>query len=126
MVSALAAVRGWKAVQFPGGIYLAAQAAIGTALGAGFSPRTLGVLPQHVGIFSFAVVFILLTSLLNGWLLARFTRLNAATAFLGTLPGGASVMAAMSDSLGADTRLVTAVQYTRLLIILASLACFGA
>jgi membrane AbrB-like protein len=42
------------------------------------------------------------------------------------MPGGAGVMAAMSDSLGADTRLVTAVQYTRLLIILASLACFGA
>ncbi len=30
-------------------------------------------------------------------------------------------MAAMSDSLGADTRLVTAMQYTRLLLILASL-----
>jgi uncharacterized protein len=126
VVSAISAVRGWKAVQFPAGIYLAGQATIGTALGAGFSPRTLGVLPDHLGIFSFAVVFILLTSLLNGWLLARYTRLNAATAFLGTMPGGAGVMAAMSDSLGADTRLVTAVQYTRLLIILASLACFGA
>jgi membrane AbrB-like protein len=125
-VSAFFAVRGWKAVQFPNGVYLAGQAAIGTALGAGFSPETLGVLPHHLAIFSFAVVFILLTSLLNGWLLARYTRLNAATAFLGTMPGGAGVMAAMSDSLGADTRLVTAVQYTRLLVILASLACFGA
>jgi membrane AbrB-like protein len=126
VVSAFSAVRGWKAVQFPGGAYLAGQAAIGTALGAGFSPRTLGVLPHHLGVFSFAVIFILLTSLLNGWLLARFTKLNPATAFLGTMPGGASVMAAMSDSLNANTQLVTAVQYTRLLIILASLACFGA
>jgi membrane AbrB-like protein len=126
VASAFAAVRGWEAVQFPGGVYLAGQAVIGTALGAGFSPKTLGVLPHHLGIFTFAVVFILLTSLFNGWLLARYTRLNAATAFLGTMPGGAGVMAAMSDSLGADTRLVTAVQYTRLLIILASLACFGA
>jgi membrane AbrB-like protein len=126
VVSAISAVQSWKAVHFPGSVYLAGQATIGTALGGGFSPRTLGVLPHHLGIFSFAVVFILLTSLLNGWLLARYTKLNAATAFLGTMPGGASVMAAMSDSLGADTRLVTAVQYTRLLIILASLACFGA
>jgi len=39
------------------------------------------------------------------------------------MPGGASAMAAMSDSLRADTRLVAAVQYVRLLIILASLAC---
>jgi membrane AbrB-like protein len=124
-VSAFSAVRGWKAVQFPVPVYLAGQAVIGTALGGGFSPRTLGVLPQHLGIFTFAVVFILLTSLGNGWLLARYTRLDPATAFLGTMPGGAGVMAAMSDSLHADTRLVTAVQYARLLIILASLACFG-
>jgi membrane AbrB-like protein len=124
-VSAFTAVRGWKAVQFPTPVYLAGQATIGTALGGGFSPQTLGVLPQHLGIFTFAVVFILLTSLGNGWLLARYTRLDAPTAFLGTMPGGASVMAAMSDSLSADARLVTAIQYVRLLIILASLACFG-
>jgi membrane AbrB-like protein len=122
-VSAFFAVRGWLAVHFPNPVYIAGQAVIGTALGAGFQPRTLLVLPQHLGIFSFAVVFILLTSLFNGWLLARYSKLNAATAFLGTMPGGASAMAAMSDSLGADTRLVTAVQYVRLLIILASLAC---
>jgi membrane AbrB-like protein len=68
-------------------------------------------------------VFILLTSLLNGWLLSRFTALDPATSFLGTMPGGAGAMAAMSDSLRADTRLVTAIQYVRLLIILGSLAC---
>lgn len=125
VASAVAAVRGWEAVRFPGGFYLAGQAVIGTALGAGFSPKTLGVLSHHLGVFTFAVVFILLTSLLNGWLLARYTELNPPTAFLGTMPGGAGVMAAMSDSMGANTQLVTAVQYTRLLIILASLACFG-
>ncbi len=38
------------------------------------------------------------------------------------MPGGAGAMAAMSDSLGADTRLVTSIQYVRLLIILGSLA----
>jgi uncharacterized protein len=121
--SALFAVRGWHAAHFPTPIYVAGQALIGTALGAGFSPKTLAVIPQHAGIFTFAVVFILATSLLNGWLLSRFTHLDAATAFLGTMPGGAGAMAAMSDSLRADTRLVTAIQYVRLLIILASLAC---
>jgi membrane AbrB-like protein len=126
IVSAVCAVRGWYAAKFPQPVYLAGQAMIGTALGAGFTPRTLLViLPGHLGVFFFAVVFILLTSLFNGWLLARFTKLDAGSAFLGTLPGGASVMAAMSDSLGADTRLVTAVQYTRLLVILASLACIA-
>jgi membrane AbrB-like protein len=121
--SAIFAVRGWCAIQLPQPVYILGQAVIGTALGAGFSPKTLGVIPQHAGIFTFAVVFILLTSLLNGWLLSRFTVLDAATAFLGTMPGGAGAMAAMSDSLRADTRLVTAIQYVRLLVILGSLAC---
>ena len=125
VVSAVFAVREWEAVHLPNSTYFAAQAVIGTALGAGFSPSTLSILPRHFGIFLFAVVFILLTSLLNGWILARQTRLSPATAFLGTMPGGAGAMAAMSDSLQADTRLVLTIQYVRLLIILASLALFG-
>ena len=124
-VSSFFAVRGWQAAKFPNAAYLAAQAVIGTALGGGFSAGTLSVLPQHFGIFLFAVVFILLASLGNGWLLARFTTLDAGTAFLGTMPGGASSMAAMSDSLHADTRLVTTIQYARLLVILATLAVAG-
>jgi membrane AbrB-like protein len=121
-VSAIFAVRGWQAVKFPNPVYIGGQCIIGTALGSGFSGRTLSVIPQHAGVFTFAVVFILATSLFNGWLLSRFTKLDAGTSFLGTMPGGAGAMAAMSDSLGADTRLVTAIQYIRLLIILASLA----
>ena len=122
IVSALFAVRNWLIVELPRPVYIAAQASIGTGLGAGFSPATLMVLPRHFAIFFLAVVFILLTSLLNGWILARRTRLDVATAFLGTMPGGAGEMAAMSDSLRADTRLVVVMQYTRLLLILLSLA----
>ena len=120
-VSAVFAVRGWHSIQLPNRVYIGGQAVIGTALGAGFSLSTLSVIPQHAGVFTFAVVFILLTSLGNGWLLSRFTRLDPGTSFLGTMPGGASAMASMSDSLGADTRLVAAIQYIRLLVILASL-----
>ncbi len=120
-VSAVFAVRGWHALQLPNAVYIGGQAVIGTALGAGFSLSTFSVISQHAGVFTFAVVFILLTSMGNGWLLSRFTRLDPGTAFLGTMPGGASAMAAMSDSLGADTRLVAAIQYIRLLVILASL-----
>ena len=122
VASALFALRDWQAFEAPRSVYIAAQALIGTALGAGFSPATLLTLPSHFSIFAFAVVFILLTSLFNGWILTRRTRLDVATAFLGTMPGGAGEMAAMSDSLGADSRLVVIMQYTRLLLILASLA----
>jgi membrane AbrB-like protein len=122
VASALFAVRDWQAVELPRSVYIAAQAVVGTALGAGFSPATLITLPRHFSIFAFAVIFILLTSLFNGWILTRSTRLDVATAFLGTMPGGAGEMAAMSDSLEADSRLVVIMQYTRLLLILASLA----
>jgi membrane AbrB-like protein len=125
-VSAVFAVRGWYAAKFPNAIYIGGQCIIGTALGSGFSAHTLGIIPQHAATFTFAVIFILATSLLNGWLLSRFTRLDPGTSFLGTMPGGASAMAAMSDSLGANTALVTAIQYVRLLVILASLALVAA
>ncbi|MEI9999483.1 MAG: AbrB family transcriptional regulator [Verrucomicrobiota bacterium] len=122
LASAFFAVRGWESFQLPKPVYLGAQAVIGTALGAGFSPSNLLILPRHPWVFVFAVVIILVLSLFNGWLLSRHTRLDVATAFLGTMPGGAGEMAAMSDSLGADTRLVVVMQYLRLLLILASLA----
>ena len=120
-VSAALAVAAGHSIQLPRQGYLLAQATIGTALGAGFSAATLLSLPAHFLLFGFAVSFILGTSLLNGWILTRWTRLDAATAFLGTMPGGAGEMAAMSDSLRADTRLVVVMQYTRLLLILGSL-----
>jgi uncharacterized membrane protein AbrB (regulator of aidB expression) len=41
------------------------------------------------------------------------------------LPGGAGEMIAMSDSLGADVRLVTVMQYGRLLAILATISAVG-
>ena len=104
VASALFALRDWQAFEAPRSIYIAAQAMIGTALGAGFSKATLMTLPSHFSVFAFAVVFILLTSLFNGWILTHHTRLDVATAFLGTMPGGAGEMAAMSDSLCADSR----------------------
>jgi uncharacterized membrane protein AbrB (regulator of aidB expression) len=59
VASALFAVRDWQAVEWPRPVYIAAQAVIGTALGAGFSLATLLTLPKHFSIQAFAVVFIL-------------------------------------------------------------------
>ena len=57
--------------------------------------------------------------------LRRFANLQPGTALLGALPGGAGEMIAMSDSLGADVRLVTVMQYGRLLAILATISVVG-
>jgi uncharacterized membrane protein AbrB (regulator of aidB expression) len=42
--------------------------------------------------------------------LRHFANLQPGTALLGALPGGAGEMIAMSDSLGADVRLVTMIR----------------
>src|SRR5580704_16529070 len=57
--------------------------------------------------------------------LRRFANLQPGTALLGALPGGAGEMIAKSDSLGADVRLVTVMQYGRLLAILATISIVG-
>jgi membrane AbrB-like protein len=61
-------------------------------------------------------------SLATGLLLARVAGLDGKTAALGTLPGAASGMLAMSGPLGADPRLVALMQYTRVVVVVASAA----
>ncbi len=71
---------------------------------------------------SLAVGGTLLLSLVAASLLARFARLDRRTAVLGTLPGAASGMLAMSDTLGADPRLVALMQYARVVLVVVSAA----
>ena len=53
-------------------------------------------------------------------LLSSLAHLDRKTAALGTLPGAASGMLAMSDPLGADARLVALMQYTRVVMVVVS------
>jgi membrane AbrB-like protein len=118
MAAAVFALRDWEVLSISRKSSIAAQSVIGAAMGASFSPTTLCAIPGHLIVIGVAIFSILFVCLFNGWLLTRWTRLDPITAFLGTLPGGAGEMAAMSDSLRADTRLVVVMQYARLLMIL--------
>jgi membrane AbrB-like protein len=64
----------------------------------------------------------LILSLSAGLLLTRVAHLDGKTAALGTLPGAASGMLAMSIPLGADPRLVAVMQYTRVVVVVFSAA----
>jgi uncharacterized protein len=64
----------------------------------------------------------LILSLSAGLLLTRIAHLDGKTAALGTLPGAAAGMLAMSISLGADPRLVAVMQYTRVVVVVFSAA----
>jgi uncharacterized protein len=75
-------------------------------------------------VIALVLAMLVLTTII-GIGLRRCTNLRPGTALLGTLPGGAGEMIAMSDSLGADVRLVTVMQYGRLLAILATISVVG-
>ena len=58
-------------------------------------------------------------SVAAGLVLARFSRVDRATAAFGMIAGGAAGIIALSRELGADERLVAVMQYVRVLIIVA-------
>jgi uncharacterized protein len=121
LVAALGGLRGARGLDVPGWLYVAAQAVIGAATSASFTPETLGMLGQHALSLSLLVVLLLLFSVGLGLALARLTPLDRTTAVLGMLPGGAAVMVALSEALRADARLVAVMQYSRLLLVILSM-----
>lgn len=97
-----------------------AQAIIGVVLASGFRPETLPLVAREWLPVTLAVGGTLLLSLLSGVLLSRFTGLDRKTALVGVLPGAASGMLAMSESVGADPRVVAVMQYGRVILVVIS------
>ncbi len=101
---------------------LASLAVVGGLLAATFRPSVLPLIARHWLPVCLVVCGTLLLSLAVGFLLARVARLDGKSAALGTLPGAASGMLAMSGPLGADPRLVALMQYTRVVVVVFSAA----
>ena len=101
---------------------LASLAVVGGVLAATFTPSVLPLIAANWFPVCLVVVGTLLLSVAAGMLLARIARLDRRTAALGTLPGAASGMLAMSGPLGADPRLVAVMQYTRVVVVVFSAA----
>ena len=101
---------------------VASLAVVGGVLAATFRPSVLPQLASNWLPVCLVVVGTLILSLAAGLLLARVAHLDGKTAALGTLPGAASGMLAMSGPLGADPRLVAVMQYTRVVVVIFSAA----
>lgn len=121
-VAAGAACWPGKQAPLPDGIYTVAQAIIGGAASTALTPAALTVIVDYWLAIVLVIGALLLLSLISGLLLARMSRIDLATALLGTLPGGAPGMVALSDALGADTRLVALMQTLRVMLVVVSLA----
>ena len=98
-------------------VFRGAQAVAGVSLGAYVQSDAI----RAVGGSLVAVLAVsagtLLSSLAAGAILARTTALDAPTAALGLIAGGASGIVGMSGELGADDRLVAFMQYLRVLVV---------
>jgi uncharacterized protein len=104
-------------VNVPGPAFIAGQALTGVALGAFVRSSALSSLAHEwlaVALVSAATLGI---CIIAGALLARFTALEAPTAQLGSVAGGASGIVVMADDLGADARVVAFMQYLRVLVV---------
>jgi membrane AbrB-like protein len=89
-------------------------------LASAFRPEVLPSIAADWLPVSLVLAGTLLASLASGLALARLTSLDGETASLGTLPGAAAGMLAMSPSLGADSRLVALMQYARVVLVVLS------
>ncbi|MEA2480391.1 MAG: uncharacterized protein QOJ07_2313 [Thermoleophilaceae bacterium] len=104
-------------LELPRPAFVAAQAAIGVELGAYLTVGTLSAVSSEWLPVTLVSLATLAVTLLAGLGLARVTDLDAPTASLGMVAGGASGIVAIADELGADDRLVAVMQYLRLLVI---------
>ena len=103
----------------------AALGVVGGVLAGVFRPSVLPLIAKEWVAVGIAVGGTLLLSIGAALLLAKFARLDRRTAVLGTLPGAASGMLAISDPLGADPRLVALMQYVRVVLVVISAAAIA-
>lgn len=101
----------------PAPAFTAAQAVIGVLIGLYLQLDTLRAVSDDWLPVAIVSVLTLVATLVAGLGLARVTTLDAPTASLGMVAGGASGIVAISRELGADDRLVAVMQYVRLLVI---------
>jgi uncharacterized protein len=104
-------------VQLPPAAFGVGQAVTGVAIGAYVRSSSLSVIAHSWLALSLVSAATLGFTIAAGALLARITPLDAPTAALGMVAGGASGIVAMADDLSADGRLVAFMQYLRVLII---------
>jgi membrane AbrB-like protein len=95
----------------------AAHAATGVVLGGYLQSSSLEALADAWLPVLLVSAATLLLSLVAGWVMTRVTDVDAPTAALGMVAGGASGIIAMASELGADDRVVAFMQYVRVLMI---------
>jgi len=97
--------------------FVLAQGVVGAMIAKMVPLSIAGDILRHWPLFTVGVLSVIAISIFIGWLMTRWQMLPGTTALWGTSPGAASVMTIMSESYGADMRLVAFMQYLRIVLV---------
>ncbi|MFY0564382.1 AbrB family transcriptional regulator [Archangium lansingense] len=125
LVSLVAALSLSVHVPVPRPLLLGAQAVLGAALCSSFKPSAWSALAENWPVALVNVVGVVAIGQGVALVFARLGGVDVRTATIGLMPGGASAMVALSEELGADSRLVTLFQYLRLGVVILVAAAVG-
>lgn len=122
LLAAIAFAAGNGKVRMPLAPFVFAQGVVGSMIAKMIPLSIAGDILDHWALFSVGVLSVVLVSAFIGWLMTRLQMLPGTTAMWGISPGAASVMTIMSESYGADMRLVAFMQYLRIVLVAAAAA----
>ena len=94
-------------------LFVLAQAFVGIMIAGQLPVTILSQVSAHWPVFISGALFTVIAAAGLGWLLSKTALFSGNTAIWGTSPGAATVMTVMSESFGADIRLVALMQYLR-------------
>jgi uncharacterized protein len=104
-------------VRLPRWIFPHAQAVVGCLMAKSFTIILFRTIGQHLPLFVTASLSVLLVATGLGLVLTYLRVLPGSTVLWGSFPGGATVMVLLSESYGADMRLVAFMQYLRVVVV---------
>ncbi|THD47293.1 MAG: AbrB family transcriptional regulator [Bradyrhizobium sp.] len=113
MLAAIVVAGSGGTTRLPLAPFYAAQAVIGCMIADRLPLSLAGEVARNWPIFFAGVFSVIAAATLLGWLLTIWRVLPGASAIWGSSPGAATVMTLMSESYGADMRLVALMQYLR-------------
>jgi membrane AbrB-like protein len=99
--------------------YNIAQGIIGCLVAKVLSLEIVYAFMERWPVFLVIVTIIIVSCCFLGWTISKLGILPGTTAIWGLLPGAASAMMLMSESFGADARLVALMQYLRVVLVVA-------